>query len=67
MQLRRKLYTRGSSYETTIPAPLLFSIDKEKKYDVIFEYDSATDRWYIRIEETKIKETMQEKNRVRQT
>jgi hypothetical protein len=53
MELRRKLYTRGSSYETTIPHPLLFSINKEKKYDVIFEYDSDSGRWFLRIEEQK--------------
>jgi hypothetical protein len=32
MEFRRKIYTRGSSYETTIPMPLLFSTDKKKKY-----------------------------------
>jgi len=26
--IRRKLYRRGSSFETTIPMPLLFAIDK---------------------------------------
>ncbi len=36
MEFRRKLYTRGSSFETTVPAPILFSIDKKRKYDVIF-------------------------------
>jgi len=51
MQIRRKLYTRGSSFETTIPAPLLFSIDKKRKHNVLFEYDSASNRWFIRIEE----------------
>jgi hypothetical protein len=51
MQIRRKLYTRGSSYETTIPAPILFSIDKKRKHDVIFEYDPNSNKWFIRIEE----------------
>lgn len=51
MQLKRKLYTRGSSYETTIPAPLLFSIDKKRKHNVVFEYDVDSSRWYVSIEE----------------
>jgi hypothetical protein len=51
MELRRKLYTRGSSFETTIPAPLLFSIDKNKKYDVIFHFDTEKNQWFIRIEQ----------------
>jgi hypothetical protein len=50
MEFRRKLYTRGSSFETTIPAPLLFSIEKNKKHDVIFVFDSEKDKWYIKIE-----------------
>ncbi len=53
MEFKRKLYTRGGSYETTIPMPLLFSIDKEKKHHVIFRYDSEQDRWYIQIQEEK--------------
>jgi len=53
MEFRRKLYTRGSSYETTIPMPLLFSIDKKKKYDVVFVYEAETNKWVIRIEEAK--------------
>lgn len=51
MQIRRKLYTRGSSYETTIPMPLLFSVDKSKKHEVIFKFDQKSNRWYIDIEE----------------
>jgi hypothetical protein len=53
MQIKRKLYTRRSSFETTIPAPLLFSIDKKRKHNVIFEYDPTTGRWFIRIQEQK--------------
>jgi hypothetical protein len=53
MELRRKLYTRGSSYETTIPMPLLFSLDKKKKYDVVFKFDQTTDQWFVKIEEQK--------------
>ena len=51
MQFRRKLYTRGSSYETTIPMPLLFSLDKKKKHEVVFVFEPRTDKWFIKIEE----------------
>ena len=51
MEIRRKLYKRGSSYETTIPMPLLFALDKKKKYNVIFAYDSDANRWYLKFEE----------------
>ena len=51
MELRRKLYKRGSSYETTIPMPLLFAIDKDKKHEVVFTYDASSNAWAIRIEE----------------
>jgi hypothetical protein len=47
MEIRRKLYSRGGSYETTIPRPLLFAINPEEKHDVIFTYDEETRRWYI--------------------
>ena len=52
-ELKRKLYRRGSSFETTIPMPLLFSLDPDKKYHVIFELDKKTNRWYIKFEEIK--------------
>jgi hypothetical protein len=51
MEFRRKIYSRGSSYETTIPMPMLFSADKEKKYCAIFIFDSNNNRWYVKIEE----------------
>ena len=50
-EFRRKLYKRGSSFETTIPMPLLFALDKKKKYNVIFSYDSEANKWYIKFEE----------------
>lgn len=53
--LKRKLYKRGSSYETTIPAPLLFAIDKSKKYNSVFSYDPQANKWYIKFEEIKEK------------
>lgn len=54
-EIRRKLYKRGSSFETTIPMPLLFAIDKNKKHNVVFIYDKKTGRWYIEFEELKNK------------
>jgi len=53
MKFKRKLYPRGSSYETTIPKQLLFSIEDKKKYHVIFEYHPASKKWLIGIEEIK--------------
>lgn len=53
VELRRKLYTRGSSYETTIPLPLLFKLNPEKKHYVLFKYDPQKDKWYLEFEEIK--------------
>jgi hypothetical protein len=50
--LKRKLYKRGSSYETTIPKPLLLLLDLEnKKYTVVFAYDETQNKWYVKFEE----------------
>jgi hypothetical protein len=55
-EFKRKLYSRGSSFETTIPMPLLFKLDlKEKRYDVLFKYDPKKDRWYVDFEAAKKK------------
>ncbi len=51
VEFKRKLYKRGSSFETTIPMPLLFALDKKKKYNVIFVYDETANSWYIKFEE----------------
>ncbi len=51
VEFRRKLYRRGSSFETTIPMPILFAIDSEKKHNVVFRYDAEKERWYIDFEE----------------
>ena len=51
-EFRRKLYKRGSSFETTIPMPLLFALDRNKKYNVIFAYDEESNKWYLKFEET---------------
>ena len=50
-EIRRKLYKRGSSFETTIPMPLLFSIDKLKKHNVVFKFDEKSNKWYVEFEE----------------
>ena len=50
-EIKRKLYKRGSSYETTIPMPLLFALDKTKKHSVVFKFDVNSYRWYIDFEE----------------
>lgn len=50
MEFRRRLYSRGSSHETTIPKPLLFEMEEGKKYDVVFSYDRERGEWRIRIE-----------------
>jgi hypothetical protein len=50
-EIKRKLYKRGSSFETTLPMPLLFAIDKSKKYHVVFKFDETSNRWYIEFEE----------------
>jgi len=50
-EIKRKLYKRGSSYEITIPMPLLFSVDKSKKNNVVFRFDDSNQRWYVDFEE----------------
>ena len=50
-EIKRKLYKRGSSYETTIPMPLLFAVDKSKKNNVCFKFEPETNRWYVEFEE----------------
>ena len=50
-EFKRKLYRRGSSFETKIPMPLLFALDKNKKYNVIFLFDADANKWYIKFEE----------------
>ena len=60
IEFKRKLYKRGSSYETTIPMPLLFALDKSKKYNVVFSYDNMNNKWYIKFEEIR-KGTMVDK------
>ena len=51
VEFKRKLYKRGSSFETTIPMPILMLLDKNRKYNVVFAYDEEANRWYIKFEE----------------
>ncbi|MBI5398763.1 hypothetical protein HZB03_04835 [Candidatus Woesearchaeota archaeon] len=62
-ELRRKLYRRGSSYETTIPMPLLFALDTSKKHVVIFKFDNKQNRWYVEFEPAPIGEKEEKKKR----
>ncbi|MFP4403762.1 MAG: hypothetical protein ACOC3X_03605 [Nanoarchaeota archaeon] len=52
-KIKRKLYKRGSSFETTIPMPLLFALNKKNKHNVVFNFEPDTNRWYIDFEEQK--------------
>ena len=49
--IKRKLYRRGSSFETTIPMPLLFALDLHKKHYVLFSFDQQSNRWYVDFKE----------------
>jgi hypothetical protein len=51
LKFKRKLYTRGHSFETTIPKPLLFELDLDKKQNIIFKFDPKNKKWYIEFEE----------------
>jgi len=50
-KIKRKLYKRGGSFETTIPMPLLFGLDEKSKYNVIFIFDKG--KWRIEFEKRK--------------
>ena len=50
VEFKRKLYSRGSSHETTIPKPILFKLDMDKRHHVVFKFDKEKDRWYIEFE-----------------
>jgi hypothetical protein len=51
VEIKRKLYKRSSSFETTIPMPILFSNDLSKKQIVKFLFDAEKNRWYLEVEE----------------
>lgn len=50
-EFRRKLYKRGSSFETTVPKPLLFALEDNKKYNVVFAFDHFNNKWFVKFEE----------------
>lgn len=50
IEFRRKLYKRGSSFETTIPKPMLFALQEGRKYHVVFSYDTIANKWYVKFE-----------------
>jgi len=52
-EIKRRLYKRGSSFETTIPMPILFSLDLKKRYNVVFRFDESSRKWYLDFEERK--------------
>lgn len=63
IKFRRKLYTRGSSYETTIPRPLLFKLNlPHQKYTVLFIYEESNDAWSIDFVSEEKRKKKQENN-----
>lgn len=60
VEFKRKLYKRGSSYETTIPMPILFALDKDRKHNIIFSLDPEANKWFIKFEQIK-KESVEDK------
>jgi len=60
VEFKRKLYKRGSSFETTIPMPILFALDKDRKHNVIFSFDPQANKWYLKFEQIK-KESVEDK------
>jgi hypothetical protein len=50
MEFRRRLYRRGSSFETTVPMPLLLALAPDVPHDVVFAFDPATQQWTIRFD-----------------
>jgi len=49
-EIKRKLYKRGSSFETTIPRPLLFATDQTRDHNVVFRFNAEKKRWYVDFE-----------------
>ena len=50
--LKRKLFKKGNSYTTTIPAQILWDIDTDKPHNVVFTFDKSKRKWYIEFEES---------------
>ncbi len=51
MELKRNLYKRGHSYETTIPKILLLGLDSKRVYDVLFEFKE--NKWLVSFDSPK--------------
>ena len=51
MEFRRRLYRRGGSFETTVPMPLLLTLNPKKRHDIVFAFDPETKQWMVRFEE----------------
>ena len=71
-RIKRKLYKRGSSFETTIPMPMLFGLDPSKKYYVVFNYKpfkksigGKSGEWVVGFEERKFPSEISRKNKRR--
>lgn len=50
MEFKRRLYKRGSSFETTIPRPLLFELEEKRNHNVVFSFDKKNKKWYVDFE-----------------
>ncbi len=50
MEFRRRLYRRGSSFETTIPMPLLLTLNNAEQQDIVFSYDPEKQAWYVQFQ-----------------
>lgn len=62
-ELKRKIYKRGGSSESTIPQAILLTLDPDKKHNIIFKFDSKTKRWYIEFEEAEEKKEVKKRGR----
>ncbi len=52
MKLETKLWKRSQkSWATTIPHPLLYNLDMEKEYKVIWQFDDKIGKWTVSFEE----------------
>lgn len=65
MEFRRRLYKRGSSFETTIPMPLLLTLNDAEQKDVVFAYDPEKQAWYIQFQPREEKDTLQERSKTK--
>jgi len=45
-----KLFKKGNSYTTTIPAQILWDIDTDKPHNVVFTFDKSKRKWYLEFE-----------------